>query len=720
MVYDKNGKVIKSGRFIKSGAGAAYDIIIKDIELDKSGYKVVSDEVTNEEYNEHLAIIEVPVKPCVVTEWSAESYYDGISSDHEMFDPEEDSKIEGGKATLKVWWTEHEEGRYIDNNEFENVNEAVEFYIPSDISIKVKFGAGWFHADLPVENVHLEDDSGEIDLYNDGYGYSTISVDLICPNICQDINAFFKNPEEYYTEFYNVNSSSKQIKSSYDSVDILDKLEEDLDKFFDKKHIYCYIIDSWTDRKGSERTFEYYCEIPDNKKVDSGALYDYLFSYSEVLLHNFDFSVTVIPRRKFSFDMGVNKKNINIIITVPNDFVNSSHKSIKSGVQNGWEVKSSDATKALDMWVNYVGEENALEDLAKATGDDNLEEDIEWISRQWGIAEEVEDLDSTWDKYERLKELMGTHNLYEELWRSMGYDELADCMAWIFNQNDFQEWNEIEGIESSKKVIKSSEDSINGLSPRQYRNAVDKASEMITNGERDVQKICKVTKLDEDDINAMIADQEEFKESLTSSKKSIKSGWTFRDAVNTFKSEYGRFNDYWEMQQAWEMFKDSLARDGEITQKQFDSWGNPCTPESFNRWNGKPEEVEEDIYSSRKIIKSAVGPGDTVYISLTDDAYEKYSATDENGNPTGDWEEGDRVMEILDENFQNVWKEEVSSPEDGPSPNDLIPSGIYETTPRELRDFFNKGLLDKSIIKVSLDDEMKDIVDIDSIINFKD
>lgn len=615
MVYDKNGKVIKSGRFIKSGAGAAYDIIIKDIELDKSGYKVVSDEVTNEEYNEHLAIVEVPVKPCVVTEWSAESYYDGISSDHEMFDPEEDSKVEGGKATLKVWWTEHEEGRYIDNNEFENVNEAVEFFIPSDISIKVKFGAGWFHADLPVENVHLEDNSGEIDLDNDGYGYSTISVDLICPNICQDINAFFKNPEEYYTEFYNVNSS---------------------------------------------------------------------------------------------------------------------RKSIKSGVQNGWEVKSSDATKALDMWVNYVGEENALEDLAKATGDDNLEEDIEWISRQWGIAEEVEDLDSTWDKYEKLKELMGTHNLYEELWRSMGYDELADCMAWIFNQNDFQEWNEREGIESSKKVIKSSEDSINGLSPRQYRNAVDKASEMITNGERDIQKICKATKLDEDDINAMIADQEEFEESLTSSKKPIKSGWTFRNAVNTFKSEYGRFNDYWEMQQAWEMFKDGLARDGEITQKQFDSWGNPCTPESFNRWNGKPEEVEEDIYSSRKIIKSAVGPGDTVYISLTDDAYEKYSATDENGNPTGDWEEGDRVMEILDENFQNVWKEEVSSPEDGPSPNDLIPSGIYETTPRELRDFFNKGELDKSLIEVGYDYEevpdefgdntykLTDIIDIDSIINFKD
>ena len=48
--------------------------------------------------------------------------------------------------------------------------------------------------------------------------------------------------------------------------------------------------------------------------------------------------------------------------------VQNSRKSIKSAVDDGWEVTSSDAPKALNMWVEYVGEDNALEDLAQAIG----------------------------------------------------------------------------------------------------------------------------------------------------------------------------------------------------------------------------------------------------------------------------------------------------------------------------------------------------------------
>ena len=426
---------------------------------------------------------------------------------------------------------------------------------------------------------------------------------------------------------------------------------------------------------------------------------------------------------------------------------------IKSAENYGWVVESSDVPKALNMWTDYVGEDNALEDIAKAMSDDTLNENIEWVARQWGFGEDIEDLDTAWEKYELAKEVMGVHDLFENLTQAAGYDELAEDLAFIFRQNDFRQWDEEnendiysskkkaktaderakdEGadITCSRKSIKSSEDSINGLSPRQYRNAVDKASEMIANGERDVQKICKATKLDEGDVNAMIADQDEFEESLTLSRKAIKSGWTFRSAVDTFKSEYGRFNDYWEMQQAWEAFKDGLARDGEITQKQFDNWGNPCTPETFNKWNGPAP--EDDIYSSRKAIKSSVEPGDTVYFWLSDDAKEKYLATDEYGNPAGDYEEGERIMEILDDNFQPVYADVISSPEDGPYADEFLPSGIYQTTPRELKDFFDKGLLDKSVIEVGLGYEetegnygdpwykLKDIVDIDSIINFKD
>lgn len=129
-----------------------------------------------------------------------------------------------------------------------------------------------------------------------------------------------------------------------------------------------------------------------------------------------------------------------------------SEKPIKSAVDGGWEVTSSDAPKALDMWVEYVGEDNALEDLAQATGNDNLEEDIEWISRQFGVAEDLEQYDSTWDKHNALIKLIGVHEYFENLWRAMGYDELAACMVFIFRQYNFQQWDDENGIYQSKQL----------------------------------------------------------------------------------------------------------------------------------------------------------------------------------------------------------------------------------------------------------------------------
>ena len=132
--------------------------------------------------------------------------------------------------------------------------------------------------------------------------------------------------------------------------------------------------------------------------------------------------------------------------------VQNSRKSIKSAVDDGWEVTSSDAPKALNMWVEYVGEDNALEDLAQATGDDNLEEDIEWIAQQFGVAEELEQYDSVWDKHNELRNLIGTHEYFENLHRAMGYDELAACLAFIFRMNNFQEWDDQNGIYQSKQM----------------------------------------------------------------------------------------------------------------------------------------------------------------------------------------------------------------------------------------------------------------------------
>ena len=62
---------------------------------------------------------------------------------------------------------------------------------------------------------------------------------------------------------------------------------------------------------------------------------------------------------------------------------------------------------------------------------------------------------------------------------------------------------------------------------------------------------------------------------------------TFKKAVEDFVNIHNRFTDYWSMQFAWSCFTDYLARDGQITEKQRCNWGNPCTPETFKRWNNK-------------------------------------------------------------------------------------------------------------------------------------
>lgn len=62
---------------------------------------------------------------------------------------------------------------------------------------------------------------------------------------------------------------------------------------------------------------------------------------------------------------------------------------------------------------------------------------------------------------------------------------------------------------------------------------------------------------------------------------------TFKKAVETFAKIHNRFSDYWFMQECWEMYKDSLARCKEITEKQRCNWGNPCTLETFKRWSNK-------------------------------------------------------------------------------------------------------------------------------------
>lgn len=139
-----------------------------------------------------------------------------------------------------------------------------------------------------------------------------------------------------------------------------------------------------------------------------------------------------------------------------------SSRKITSAVDGGWEVRSSDVPEALDLFVEYFGKEDALEEIAKAMGDNTLEENIDYIAQQWGFAEELEDYDNAWDKYESAKEIMGEEQLFDNLTQAAGYDELAEDLAFIFRMYDFREWkskydeDEDEGWEEDDEEIESS------------------------------------------------------------------------------------------------------------------------------------------------------------------------------------------------------------------------------------------------------------------------
>ena len=134
---------------------------------------------------------------------------------------------------------------------------------------------------------------------------------------------------------------------------------------------------------------------------------------------------------------------------------NCGKRTIKSAVDGGWEVKSSEVPEALDMFVEYFGEETAVDEIARSMGTDTLNDNLDWVIRHWGFAEDVGDMDDSWDKYEYAKEVMGVHELFENLTEAAGYDELAEDLAFIFRQYDFREWDERNEIESSRKTVKS-------------------------------------------------------------------------------------------------------------------------------------------------------------------------------------------------------------------------------------------------------------------------
>lgn len=195
-IGDKNMK-IQSKRLIKSGPGAGYDITVRGIELDNHNWKILKDDY-EERYGSHTVQVEIPVKPCVAEYWAAEAYYDGIDSKHDMYDGNWDSQIDGGTAILQMEvYPEYTD----DVLSQEELDEAIGNLLPSELDLTMMYGGGWSHVNLPEEGIDFDDDNGRINLdEGETYDYTTVRCELKCPNITQNINAFFKNPDAYYDE----------------------------------------------------------------------------------------------------------------------------------------------------------------------------------------------------------------------------------------------------------------------------------------------------------------------------------------------------------------------------------------------------------------------------------------------------------------------------------------------------------------------------------------
>lgn len=112
---------------------------------------------------------------------------------------------------------------------------------------------------------------------------------------------------------------------------------------------------------------------------------------------------------------------------------------------------------------------------------------------------------------------------------------------------------------------------------------------------------------------------------------------TFKQGVDSFLAyaPEGGWSDYWAMQQDWEAFKDGLCRDGQITQKQADSWGNPCTPDTFDRWQkrnglirrGGWDESKKDDFNGKYYVDIEDESEETIYSSKQE--FDDYESAEE-------------------------------------------------------------------------------------------
>lgn len=173
------------------GAGAGYSVKLT-VDIDPRSIKI-----TKIEQGEN-AYFEADIIPSI-TEWEAQSYYDGVSSEgvydsfgclFECFSNEE-KRVQGGKLYgVYPLWTLEEQTE-------EEILEAIKYYSPDEFEVEAVYGRGWIHQNLPeIFTLHEEQS------YICETSYIFVDkVEVKAPSIANSINEFFAHShevDEYY------------------------------------------------------------------------------------------------------------------------------------------------------------------------------------------------------------------------------------------------------------------------------------------------------------------------------------------------------------------------------------------------------------------------------------------------------------------------------------------------------------------------------------------
>lgn len=232
-------KILKAEEFtakyikLNEGAGAGYDVTLNGLKIDKNSVNIIG------ETNNKVAIWEAKILPCVVDEWKAIGYYDGITSDTDdkrYFFTDGDKKVNGGLIRGIVDLDDIEEDTKNGQIDEISIINYIKDNINDTVDISSSFGWGWVHIDLDDEfelgynldcknlknfeygmyvkvgayHGHLEEIGnaggeyyGELSVY-----YAKINA----PVIAHCINDYFEHKDDEFDE----------IEESYKPVDIVD------------------------------------------------------------------------------------------------------------------------------------------------------------------------------------------------------------------------------------------------------------------------------------------------------------------------------------------------------------------------------------------------------------------------------------------------------------------------------------------------------------------